>query len=214
MALLLTPTLFQSIDWMEKCPPSWKTRARQSLSDTLNRVWNPNKAIERGIAYERALCDEPRAKVTSTVPTHLLDKFNNAYELIHAEGGVFQKPTKKFLDYDGKEWLLYGKMDVAFPDKIIDIKTTGNYKGRSSYLNSWQHKVYCLTSRIADFQFIVYEFNEDGVLHDIYVIDYHVDDFVALEKEVMEKVDSVIKFLRADKELLRAFLNKYNKYNK
>ncbi len=215
MALLHTPTMWQSIDWLQKCPASWKKRAYEGLLSTLNREWNPTPAIERGIAYEKQLCHGTKPKIAD----NLIDKFNTAYDLIHAEGHSFQHKAKKFVEVvseEGKsiEHLLYGKLDVHFPDLIIDIKTTGSYKGKSNYLNSWQHKVYCLCTRIPDFKFIVYEFdNDSGMLIDIHNIDYHVDNFEALEKEVMDKLHSVLAFLRADKVLKEAYLNKFNMYN-
>lgn len=212
MSLLMTPTLWQSIDWLQKCPDSWKKRAYTSLMDTLTRKWNPTKAIERGIAYEKAICygENPVEKVADD----LKEKFTEAYNLIHREGGSFQKVAKKIVDVDDVEFILYGKLDVHFPDLIIDIKTTGNYRGKSSYLNSWQHRVYCMCTRIPDFKFIVYEFdNNSGMLIDIHIIDYHVDDFAMLNKEVMRKLVSVRDFLRTDKKLKEAYLHKFNRYN-
>ena len=150
------------------------------------------------------------------------EKFNIAYKMIHAKGGSFQAKCKKFVKYDGKEFIIYGKEDVHFeptlelPDvksRIIDIKTTGNYKGESSYLSKWQHKVYTLLTRIRDFQYIIFEFGAADMLIDIHTIDYHTDDFAALEKEVMAKLESVVKFIRSDDKLKKAYLNKFNKYN-
>lgn len=208
----MTPTLWDSIDWYLKCPQSWKKSAHKGIDDMLNRRWAPTKAIERGMAFEKAVC-EGNKNPLDAVADDLNDKFMKAYNEIHAEGGVFQAKTKKFIEHDGKEFILYGRKDVAFPDLTIDIKTTGNYRGASSYLAKWQHKVYALCDRMPNFKYIVFEFNEFGMMIDIHTIEYHVDDFAALEKEIMEKLDSVIKFLRSDKKLLTAYLNKFNQYN-
>jgi hypothetical protein len=218
MALLMTPTLWDSIDWLQKSPDSWKKRAYESLSNTLNRIWDPTPAIKRGIAYEKQICfgENP----IDEVATEIREKFIKAYDMIHAEGHVFQKKTKKIVDFDGKEFCLYGKMDVSFktlPDYpngfIIDIKTTSNYRGKSSYLSKWQHKVYTWLTRIKDFMYIVYEFDEYGNMIDIHFIEYHVDDFGPIGEEIMNNLAKVVTFLRTDKTLSKAYMKKFNLYN-
>lgn len=218
MALLMTPTLWDSIDWLQKAPSSikrgtkitWKEDAYINLLGTLNREWNPTPAIERGISFEKQICHGTKPKVAPD----LVDKFNKAYDLIHAKDGDFQSKCKKFYKYEGTEFILYGKQDVHFPAKIIDIKTTGNYRGESSYLEKWQHKCYTLMDRITDFQYIVYEFdNKSGMVVDIHIIDYHVDDFGAIDKEIEKNLEKVIKFFRADPVLKKAYLEKFNMYN-
>jgi len=224
MALLMTPSLWDSIDWYHKAPSSikkgtkitWKEDAYNSLSNTLNRVWAPTPAITRGMDYEKIVCYGKKP----LIPPNLTEKFDKAWNMIHAEGGIFQKKTKKFVMYDEKEFVIYGKEDVHFaptevlPDikkLIIDIKTTGNYNGMSSYLSKWQHRIYCWCSRIEDFIFIVYEFDNDtGLLIDIHFIDYHVNNFEVIEKEILDNLDYVIKFLRADPKLKNAYLKKFN----
>lgn len=212
MALLMTPTLWNSVDWLEKCPPSWKKSAYQQLLDMLNRKWTGSKAIERGMAFEKAICEKSTDKLE--IADDINEKFSNAYNLIHREGGQFQAKAKKFVEYDNKEFVLYGKMDVYFAGtEIDDIKTTGNYKGKDAYLKTWQHKIYCLATRVNFFRYIVFEFNDFGILVDVHIIEHTFDDFVALEKEVMEKLDSIIKLIRNDEKLKKAYLNKFNMYN-
>ena len=222
MALLMTPTLWDSIDWLNKSPDSWKARAYQGLLDMLNRKWAPTKAIERGIAFEKQICHGTNP--ISEVAPDIKEKFQKAYDMIHAPGHDFQAKAKKIVEVDTgngeKEFCLYGKLDVDFkstaeyPDGlIIDIKTTGSWKGKASYLSKWQHKVYCWLKRVKDFKYIVFEFGDSGMLIDIHFIDYHVDDFVELGKELMEKLVSVIKFLQADKKLAKAYMEKFNLYN-
>jgi len=214
MGLLITPSLFDSIDWLNKCPASYKKGAYKQLSNSLNRVWTPpNKAIKRGMDYEKKLCHG--VSPIDDVAPDLHEKFKKAYDRIHAEGCNFQHKAKKNIFMDEKEFTLYGKLDVYFEDKpIIDIKTTGNYRGKGSYLSKWQHKVYPFCTGIADFTYIVYEFdNDSGLLINIHFIDYHVDDFVALEKEIMDNLAKVIKFIRSDVKLKKAYLNTFNMYN-
>ena len=220
MALLMTPTLWDSIDWLHKAPSSikkgtkitWKQDAYNNLLGMLNREWNPTPAIERGISFEKQICHGTKPKVAPD----LVDKFNKAYDLIHGAGGDFQSKCKKFYDHDGvpEKFVLYGKQDVHFDDLIIDIKTTGNYRGRQSYLDKWQHKCYTLMDRIKDFKYIVYEFdNKSGMVVDIHTIDYHVEDFGAIDEEVQIKMDQVIKFFQNDPKLKKAYLDTFNMYN-
>jgi len=218
MALLMTPTLWDSIDWLHKAPSSkkkgtditWKEDAYINLLGMLNREWHPTPAIERGIKFEKQVCYGTKPKVAPD----LVDKFNNAYDLIHADGGDFQSKCKKFYEYEGTEFILYGKQDVHFDNLIIDIKTTGNYRGKSSYLDKWQHKCYTLLDRIPKFKYIVYEFdNKSGMIVDIHTIDYVNEDFGAMDKVVEKKLAEVVKFLRANPELKKAYLSKFNMYN-
>lgn len=211
MALLMTPTLWDSIDWLNKCPDSWKQRAYDSLSNTLNRIWKPNEAIKRGISFEKQICHGTNP--INEIAPELREKFMTAYDMIHAIGHVFQKKVKKIIDYDGKEFCLYGKLDVFFPDLIIDIKTTSNYRGKSSYLAKWQHKVYTWLTRIKDFLYIVFEFDEHGNMVDIHFIEYHIDDFGPIGTEILENLDKVVTFLRKDKALSKAYMKKFNLYN-
>lgn len=218
MSLLMTTSLWDSIDWLNKAPDSWKARAYTSLSNTLNRIWIPTPAITRGINFEKQICHGQNP--IDEVAPELREKFKKAYDLIHYKGGSFQSKAKKIIEYDGKEFCLYGKLDVDlpthedFPDGlIIDIKTTGNYRGKSSYLSKWQHKVYTWLKRIKDFKYIVYEFDEHGNLIDIHTIDYHIDDFGPIGTEIIENLDKVVTFLRSDKKLSKAYMNKFNLYN-
>lgn len=227
MAWLMTPTLWDSIDWLHKAPSSikagtkitWKQDAYNNLLSMLRREWAPTKAIERGISFEKQICYGKKP----VVAPDLIEKFNKAYDLIHADGGNFQTKCKKFYQYDDKEFIMYGKQDVHFAPTeefplvkklIVDIKTTGNYRGQSSYLSKWQHKVYTLLDRIPDFKYVVYEFdNESGMIVDIHIIDYINNDFAATDKEIEKKLAEVVQFLKSDKKLKEAYTNKFNMYN-
>ncbi len=212
MALLMTPTLWNSIDWMEKCPPSWKKSAYQQLSDMLNRKWTSNKAVERGMAFEKAICFG--SNPLDQVAPDLKEKFDNAYNMIHAEGADFQAKAKRFVEVDGKEFVLYGKMDVFFNGKLIlDIKTTGSYKGKSSYLATWQHPVYCFATRVPYFKYIIFEFNDAGIVVDVHIVEYECTDFRELELRILAKLNDVVKLLRSDEKLKTAYMNKFNMYN-
>ena len=211
MALLMTPTLWNSIDWLNKCPVSWKARAYQSLSDMLNRKWTGSPAIERGMAFEKKICSGENP--IEDIAPDLQEKFTKVYDMIHADGHEFQHKSKKIVEVDGKEFCLYGRLDVYFPNLIEDIKTTGNYRGKKSYLDTWQHKMYCYIEHIADFKYLVFELNDASMLKDIHIVEYWVDSFSLLEEEVLAKLKSVLDFIRTDKKLVLAYLKKFNQYN-
>ena len=212
MALLMTPTLWNSIDWFEKCPESWKKSAYQQLLDMLNRKWTSNKAVERGMAFEKHICYGKNP--LDDVAPDIKEKFNNAYLMIHGEGHNFQAVAKKFVEVDDKEFVLYGKMDVFFPNtEILDIKTTGNYKGKNAYLSTWQHKIYTWATRVNKFKYLIFELTDAGILIDVHIVEYIAEDFSIIEKEIIEKLKSVLELLRSDQKLKTAYLNKFNMYN-
>jgi len=216
--LLMTPTLWNSIDWLQKCPPSWKEKAYTDLSNTLNRIFTSNPAVERGMSFERDICNKRMDTGKYDVAADLNEKYEKAFNMIHAEGYGFQHKTKKIMSFDGKDFLLYGKMDVFNPEggPVIDIKTTGNFKGDSSYLSGWQHKVYCYCTERDEFIYIVYELTDlPGnivALKDIHFVEYKVTSFAVLEEELRCKLESVVKFLRSDVKLKEAYMRKFNQY--
>lgn len=225
MALLVTPTLFDSIDWYNNCPQSWKQRAYKGLSDTLNRRWNPTPAITRGINFEKQICHGTNP--VNEVREDLREKFMEAYNMIHAKGHDFQKKAKRIVEYNDREYCLYGKEDVHFDlladyenGLIIDIKTTGNYRGKQSYLKKWQHKFYTWLTGIRDFKYIVFEFGDGpkdsdaaALLVNIHIIDYHNDDYLSTEKEIMTGIEKMANFFNAHKDLKKAYLQTFNMYN-
>lgn len=221
MARLMTPTMWDSIDFLEGCPSSWRERAYQGLSDTLNRVWNSNPAVERGMAFEDVVCktdslDEFLEKVNNT---DIEDKLTKAYNMVHAEGHDFQHKVKKIIkDNRGNDYLLYGREDVSFEPKILDLKTTARWKGNRSYLGKWQHKVYCYADNKTSFTYIVFVFDDSssepgkGPLVDVKFIDYTVTDMNMLHNMIKDKLESVLAFFRKNPKLKDAYLHKFCLY--
>lgn len=223
--LMMTPTLWNSIDWLHKCPPSWRDRAYKSLSDTLNREWNSNAAVERGMAFENALINAPYegGKIGKWFITENLDAdFRKYYELIHKSGNSFQEKARAEIVVGDRIFFFYGRIDVWIPEPedmpIIDIKTTAKYKGESQYLSGWQHKVYCFCKKRKDFKFLSYEFDDSGVdagqgpLVAIHDIEWSCESFDALEKEIQQKTNEVVDFLRSDSKLKQAYMRIFNRY--
>ena len=162
MSRLITTSPLDSIDWCRKAPDSlnpagisWKQDAYEQLKRTVGRApWVPNASLERGTTFENQIYGILKAGTEDTV--QCTPKFR---EILYAcKGGQFQRKTKSFLTIDGQEYLLYGKLDIYFPDRIKDIKTTGKYGGKDKYLSTSQHHIYCFGENIKDFTYIIAEF--------------------------------------------------------
>jgi len=128
------------------------------------------------------------------------------------KGGNFQKKTKKVIELNGFDYCLYGKLDVDFPNKIIDIKTTSNYKGKQHYLSTFQHKLYCYCEQKSLFEYLVAEFDANEKLIDHHIVNYEVDDFKALETEVIERIKEAVAFLSNNHELFELYTSKFSQY--
>jgi len=221
MSLLIAPTLLDGYDWLMTAPESikkgtnvtWKQDAYQQLTDTLTRApFRPNKAIIKGMEFERMACN--KSKVADIDSLNASANFKKVCKLI--KGGAFQVKTKKFIQIDGVEYVLFNRLDVKFPMLIQDIKTTANYRGAANYLSKWQHKFYTLTDKIRDFQYIIAEWQgadvDDFTIKDVHVIDYHAEDFEAIEKEITGHVKLFMEFLEGNEKLKEAYLHTYNRF--
>lgn len=223
MSRLVTTSLVGSIDWLRNCPPFWKESAYKSLYGQLAREpWNPTIAIKKGIAFENDVYNFLGGKSTvdlSEVSEHFKFFLNNC------KGGWFQNKNKEFVDIEDEEYCLYIKEDVYFkPGKhdswpkglIQDIKTSGKWGGRSKYLSTFQHKLYCHVEQIPDFQYLVAVWedaeSDSRKIASVHQVDYHVEDFAALKEEVMTKVKDTINFLQADDDLWALYLDKFCLY--
>ena len=210
MSRLITSSLFSSIDWHTNCPPSWKEKAIKDLRNMLARIWTtPNPAAQRGIDFEKLLYSVLRQGKEDKV--NCSDEFREIMKT--CKGGSFQKKTKKYIEVNENEYCLFGKIDVWFHDVIIDIKTTGNYKGEKNYLNSMQHKLYCYIEHIRNFEYVVAEFNGDsGPILKVHTIPYQVNYWDKLEEEIIEKIKEAINFLKTDEEIFELYTTKYSLY--
>ena len=210
MSRLITSTLFNSIDWYKNCPPDRKEKALNDLTDTLARIWNkPNESVKRGMDFEKLLYSVLEMdKEEKMISSNFFRTIARA-----CKGGIFQKKIKKFIEIDGTEYCLFGKVDVWFPDIIKDIKTTGNYKGRDSYLKGMQHKLYCYIEHIKRFEYIVAEFTGlGGPIVNVHTIPYEVENWNGLEEEIIKEVRKAMSFLREDTKLFDLYATKYCLY--
>jgi len=201
MAKLITPTLFNSVDWLKKCPQSWKERAYNDLSNTLNRVYlQMPEAVQNGVDFEKKLMNFVAGPKTiadiKEENSNFKENLISAIQII--KDGEYQSKSKKVVEIDGIEYLLYGKLDVLLPDRVIDIKTTASYKGKSYYLSGWQHKFYCYNEYIDTFTYLVLELvsvNKVLKIRDIHCIEYYVKSFKDIGKEIVTKIESFLEFL-------------------
>ncbi|MHA1754897.1 MAG: hypothetical protein ACTSYR_05225, partial [Candidatus Odinarchaeia archaeon] len=117
---------------------------------------------------------------------------------------------KKYITVHGVEYCLYGKSDVIFEGKIIDIKTTKKYS-RPKYANSFQHKMYCFITGIPEFEYVVAEwdvFPKIKAVHRVKITS--PADF--FEQEVITTVMNVRRFLADQPELLELYNTTFSKY--
>lgn len=210
MTRLITASLIGSIEWYKNCPSSWKAKAAKDLQNSLARIYTEpmSEAVKRGIAFEDDIC---KRAVFDTEAVHVPTVQTFVDE---CKGGEFQKKTKRFVFIDGFEYCLYGKIDVAFPDMLKDLKTTGKWKGEESYLNTFQHKLYCYNEHISKFRYVVGVFDDKVSLvpDQVYTIDYEVEDWAKLEKEVYTTVINAVKFLSTSKTWLDLYTHKFSQY--
>lgn len=207
MSNLITPTLLDSLDWYMKCPPSWKERAYDGLSNTLNRVWVSNVHVEAGMKLEKQIYEWANRDQEEWEGSKLFTEICN-----HVKGGNFQAKTKRIIDINGVEYCLYGKLDVLFPELIIDIKTTSDYKGKSNYLSKWQHKFYCYLKNIPEFIYIIAELEDLIKIKKVHYVEYRMENKEKVEEEIIEKVKEFMGFLDMYPELKKAYHEKFCLY--
>lgn len=215
MSLLITSSLFGSIDWYENAYNNWKEKAYADLRGMLAREWSGmSDAGQRGVDFENAIYNTLNKGKEKEIRAS--DKFKVFLE--KCKGGEFQKVTKKFITVDGLEYCIYSKLDVWFPAKIIDIKTTSKWDQYSEgkYLNSMQHIMYCYTSDISTFLYMVAVFNGETSkdIQDIKYLSYEAPSLPFLENTIVERIKKLQAFFKQHLELEQLFEHTYSKYNK
>lgn len=225
MSLLITTSLIDSVNWAKNAPNSpckdnpeitWKQKAYNDLKNTLARIYAPGGFyMERGVRIENTVYKIIEEGKVDTVSCSA--HFKKVLDLCN--GGVFQKKTKSFIDVDGQEYCLFGKIDVLFPKKkIIDLKTTGSFGGRDKYLKTLQHKIYCYNERISDFDYVIMEFEseENDKLRDVHIISYKAEDFDSVKADITKAIRDTMAFIEAfdeEGDLLDLYMHKFNMYN-
>lgn len=196
---LITQDLVSALEWQENAPESWKDKANEDLLNKLNRApfdfSTLADAAKIGIDMEKqiARC----AKMHKVVGTEHMQKL-----ITMCIGGEFQKKLKKGVTIDGYDCFLYGKADVAFSDKLYDIKTTKKYN-EDKYAESFQGLFYSYINKTKQFDYLVAELTasstiEEPVIKDVHIVEsgfFGPED--VLEKIVFDKIRWTIERLKA-----------------
>lgn len=170
---LITTSILDNFEWLNNCPPSWRDRAYAGIVSSIRRdPWKGHQAAQRGMDFEAQIYSHAKLKNSNSGSKHFQAIVNKC------RGGKFQQVLKKEITVEGKKVVLYGKVDVLFPERILDIKTTENYRGASKYLNGWQHILYLYMSGLKDFSYLVALFEEypSMTIIDKYETPFHVEN--------------------------------------
>lgn len=201
---LITTSLIGSIEWAQTAPGSiikkekggdgietWASRAVKDLKSTLSREsYEMNDAAQRGINFENKLYAVARTGVINKGGSYHFNTLVN--EII---GGQYQRKCKMEYQVDDELCFLYGKIDVFFPSKrIIDIKTTQNYK-REKYEESLQHTLYCFIEKIWLFDYFVAVWDKYPKIKTVHKIPLQIDPVFA-EKIIQAKIRETFNFLK------------------
>lgn len=201
MTLLVTPTLLNAVEFARNAPPSWKQSAMSDLVAKLRREKSTFPAwVKKGSVFEDAVYNHLSGSVSFNGAINTEDAaFRHVCGL--CAGGTFQDVRKKEVFVNGYDdpVLFYCKLDVLLPNKIVDIKTTLNYKGPSKYLSGFQHQMYCLCAERTAFEYIVVEWvGEEGyAIQNVHTVPYESPAPVVIEAELKKAVSDMLAFLES-----------------
>lgn len=193
MKLSITPTLLNSFDWYNSCPDSWREKAYKDIEATIKRLpkeFGPEAA--KGIQFEDAV-----QKICKKGTVDSITASAGFKEVVkRCEGGKFQTWCDYTFEHDGQRVRAYGKIDVCFPEKLIDIKTTKKYKGPLSYIKGWQPVIYMLSTDVKFFEFIIAEWKSEDSLKvaNVHSASLHFQDNMAAK--LVEQYDKFVGFLK------------------
>ncbi len=208
---LITSSLIGGIKWAETCPPSWKKKAFQDLTNTLARIWTePEGPAKLGIDFEKWVYKvlgyegDLNTINSSEMFKEIIHRYSHPLEI--------QKKVKRFITIDNHEYCLYGKLDICFGDSYIeDIKTTSKIMNsyESKYLKGIQHHLYCYITEMPNFQYFIVVFNDKGEIHGTHEIEYHSPG-MNYEREIIEEaIREVFTFFGQHPNLLKLYSEKY-----
>jgi hypothetical protein len=214
MSKLITQDIISAVDWLKNAPPSWKERAYSDLKNKLGRVKTPmNIEAQKGIDLESRLNRAVNQKEYLNPDFKCSEKFRILIDKVI--GYDQQKKTKTYLTIDHIEYCLYGKIDYYKENHIIDLKTTGEWKGENKYLSTYQHKIYCYNEKINKFTYLVcvFENKESLKIKDIHEVEYLMpESFDDLRIGIEQKIKEVVNFLSMDSELFNLYNTVYSMY--
>lgn len=182
MICKISATLLNSLQWYLTCPKSWKSDARTTLINQLNRVKSPHtSATSRGTTFEHALNKAFNADTEDDFwalveqdfvenENHIGDNTEYVVRQFYKYGHNAKQQEKvlRLIDIDAMTYQLFGIADLIAPkmEAIYDIKTTVNYK-ESKYKDSAQHLLYMAGTGVDTFKYLVAEYD------DLCPVDYH-----------------------------------------
>ena len=126
--LLITSSILDSFAWFKEAPLSWKERATTDLTNSLKRIYTPpDPKVQRGIDFENRITRHLLGPRTQFIAANG-KKLGIIWDECH--GGLQQKVVKRIIEVEGQRICLYGRADIHYadPHRIVDIKTTGNWK--------------------------------------------------------------------------------------
>ncbi len=154
---LITPSLLGSYNWYIS-EFNDKPESRQEWLDRLGKVWSgTSEAAQKGIDFEedvKDICDYGGGWFKDQVYEKCV--FDIAEKVID---GHWQERLTKTIDFQGNQYVLYGKSDVIKENCIYDIKTTKKYEV-GKFINNPQHAFYCYCADIPNFKYLVTDFKE------------------------------------------------------
>lgn len=215
MALQLAPTLLDSFDWLESCPTSWRDKAFTDMKNTLGRVYGgTTPEMQAGIDFENMIYKFAASDEYEKVVREWDKSKHVLYCIQRVHGFIFQKTVFYNITVDGVDYFFKCKMDAWTPQEIIDIKTTGNFRGDSQYLKKWQHRLYPLASGVNKFTYLVAEWQDLSTsrkVKDIHEVKYVLEDKELVKSQVTKRIREFIDFVNYDEELKTLYYTKYNK---
>ena len=205
MKYLITSSLLDCYDWLKSCPKNWQTKAYQDFCAMIRREKTPpTEALIRGMEFERLVCDKCNVlddeQYREYARNYFVQNGVQGYEVDLAlqptckvaklcRNGQQQVAVKKNVQFGNDEYHLFGYVDVMFPDKIIDIKTTGKYTEGYNYVKRSQHYLYSLCTGINTFQYLVADFKESKIPRELHEIEFEMtqdENLWVLEKRISD----------------------------
>lgn len=195
------PTLLDSFYWYKR-----GYNEKQELIDKINRVKSPMpEAAARGVAFEDCVNNILKTR-TFNSPILKGSFFEKSYKCpitqkeftFNFKGDLILKIAAKLSNCTKmQEYIqanvptpvglikVYGFIDFSYPDKDIDLKTTGSYKN-NKYKDYNQHKCYPLLRKLngrlkSDFLYYVTDFNDtyqEPYIHTSVLSDEFIRDLV------------------------------------
>lgn len=198
------PTLLDSFYWYKR-----GYNEKQEILDKINRIKGEMpEAARKGIAFESCVNDIIKSG-TANHPM-LRDSFFEK-DGFNFKGNLILKIAAKLANCSKmQEYIqanvntpagvikVYGFIDFSYPDKFIDLKTTGSYKDKK-FKDYNQHKCYPLLAqlngrKVYDFLYYVTDFN------DTYIEPYKHTS--VLKDEFIRDLVEFTEFLEMNRELI------------